>query len=363
MKKITLTCLVCTLLLIFAGGCREKSNIREDLQRVNITTELPPVYNEGSSRLADIDDDVYEQQLAACEMYNEAYNITKTSDYIEKYKGEVKDKRIGYYCNNRRKEIQLDIATKLNDNIYVMVKSVEDCDNINAYLKRVNFDAENFYDYYAEYTYGDNKEAALCKILLVFYERSNILAFRFMDDHREEIINAVIMEVQENSRSADDLNMRFARNNDLIEALNKMYGGVPSSYAESIREANVNLARRLLEEGRDLSEEEIEKLMHQLGEPTPQPSVSPTPEPTPIPTPEPTDGPTPQPKETAAAVPSTQPPAATDAPIRTNPPVVIKPTPRPATTQVPVAPATQTPVQSNTSQVTPEPEIFYLDID
>ncbi|MGN0180938.1 MAG: PT domain-containing protein [Candidatus Ornithomonoglobus sp.] len=347
MKRTNLCFIVCALILLLGCGCSDKSALKSELEGVELTMELPPVTNEGSTRLSEIDDDVYRQQLAACEMYYEAYDITRTSDYAEKYKDEVKEKRVGYYCNKRRKELQLDIATQLHDNVYVMVKSVVDCANISAYLKRVNADAENFYDYYAAYMYSDDPERALCDILITFYERSNVLAFSFMAENQDEIIDAAIRDIISNAKATDSFNMYIAKNNELIKALNTVYGGVSSEYTEVITAANVALARKLLESDNDLSEDDIDSLMRQLGEATPEPEV--TDEPTEKPTEEPTEAPT----EKAAEVPKpTENIKPTEKPAVTNPPVVhtAAPTAKPT-----AAPETDTPAEV--------PEVYYFDLD
>ncbi len=336
------------MMLLLGSGCSDKSSLKSELENVKLTMELPPVTNEGSTRLADIDDDVYQQQLAACEMYYEAYDITRTSDYAEKYKDEVKEKRVGYYCNKRRKELQLDIATQLNDNVYVMVKSVEDCGNISAYLKRVNSDAETFYDYYADYRYSDDEEDALCDILITFYEKSNVLAFCFMAEHQEDIVDAAVNAIVSNSRATDSLNMYIAKNNELIKALNTVYGGVSTEYSEVITTANVALARKLLESDNDLSEADIDTLMRQLGEPTPTPEA--TEEPTEAPTEEPTEKPTEKPAETPE-------PTATVRP--TQKPVVVT---TPPATQAP-APTAKATAVPEINQPTETPQIYYFDID
>lgn len=330
--------LVCVILILFAAGCGNKSVLKSELDEKQLTIELPPVRQENCDRLEDADDAVYEQQLAACEMYIEAYEITKTSDYVEKYKDEIDEDRVAYYCNNRRKELQLEISTDLYDNIFAMVKSVEDCDNITAYIKRVNYDVVNFYDYYSEYLNSNDSEEILCKILTKFYERTNVLAFRFMEEHYDDIINAALEKIEENARANEDLNMYIAMNNDIIRALNTVYGGVPEDYSIPIAEANMKLARKLLESDNELTEKDIDTLMQQLGEPTPTPEPTPIPTPTPTPTPEPTPVPTPAP---------TPAPARTQAPVKTQPPVV------------PTVPPQPEQPESNYVEIEPEPTESY----
>lgn len=274
-------CAVLGVMLLLISGCgNSKGALKGALRDISLTKELPAVRIADCHHLREMDEAVYEQQIAACEMYSEAYNLTKTSDFKEKYK-DVDKKNVAQYCQSRRQELQLDIATQLNDNIYEMIKTVEDCSNISAYLKRVNYDAVNFYDYYTAYINAPSADGtAACRMLMAFYERSNILAFRFMDENKDDIIGKAVDQIITNSHQTEDLNKYISLNNELVRALNTVYGGVPAEYADSITKANIRLVRNLLEEDNDLSSEDIEKLMRQLGEPTPAPTETPTPVPT-----------------------------------------------------------------------------------
>ena len=317
MKSIKL-CLACFASVLLLAGC-SKSDLKADLKNARLSNELPQVTADKARYLSEADDAVYEQQLAACELYYEAYENTNTSDYKEIYKDKIKPERIAYYCNERRMELNLDISTQLHDNVYEIIKLVEDCDNFQAYLDRVEFDAKSFSDYYAEYLYSDDTDKALCKILKTFYERSNILAFMFMSEHEEEFVDAALGRIIENSAMNSDYSMYISENNELIKALNTVYGGVDGEYVSIITDVHTKLIRKMLEHDSDLDEESINTLMAQLGEPTPEPTMEPTPEPTEVPmeTPSPTPNPMP-----TVVIPTTVP---TQTPVRTPIPVPTRP--------------------------------------
>lgn len=304
--------------MLCLAGCGGKSDLKAELENVRISGELPRVSVAGCRYLADADEAVYEQQIAACELYYEAYELTRTSDYIENYEDNVKKERIAYYCNERRKELNLEISTQLHDNVREIISSAEDCSGVDAYLDRVDYDTLNFYDYYAEYLNSDDTEEALCKILKVFYERSNILAFTFMSKHEDEIVEAAVNRIVENSRANSEYNVYVLDNSELIKALNMVYGGVEKEYTDVVSEANIALIRRMLEDDSDLNDESINNLMSQLGEPTPAP------EPTPTPTPEETEEPV-------------------EIPTVTVPPAYMTEKPTPVPTQRPQTPTPQTP--------------------
>ena len=328
---------LCGILVLILVGCGENSELKAELDAIEFEAELPAVNITDCRYLSQADDEVYRQQIAACELYNEAYRLTDGNVYKKKYK-DIKEKKLFHECYEKRKTLDLGIATALNDNVNAMVYSVEDCENIRAYLKRVIDDTEDFYDYYDAYVNASDDIGPACNILKSFYERSNILAFRFMNEHREDMVHSAVQRIVKNSYETEDLHKYISENNDLIKALNTVYGGVSTEYTKLVTEAEIRLVRRMLEESNTLAAEDIDKLMYQLGEATPAPTEEPTPEPTEEPTqsPEPTEEPT-------------QRPQITDAPTRT--PV----TPAPA--QIPAVVPTQRPVIV-TEAPTSTPEIY-----
>ncbi len=285
-------CFVCLISVLCMTGCGERADLKNELQNKELTYTLPEVPVRDCHYLSEADDAVYEQQLAACDMYYEAYYLTRTADYEQKYGKDVKPSRVAFYCNQRRTELAAEISQQLRDNVNEIIRSVEDCDNIEAYLDRVVYDVVNFYDYYADFCYAETDaefEESACEILKVFYERNNILAFSFMGEYKSAFIEAATRRIVENSDAPDTFSMYITENNALVEALNSVYDGVDSQRADLISKATIKLVRKMLEDANELDEESIDELMYQLGEPTPTPS------PTPVPTHEPTSAPTPVP--------------------------------------------------------------------
>ena len=236
----------------------------------------------------------------------------------------VDSELIAYYCNNRRSELVDEISEDLRENIREIVETVQDCETIDAYIDRVVYDTLNFYDYYADYVYAENDEEfvdSACNILKVFYERTNILAFSFMKENKDDFVSSATYRIVNNSNAHDTYSMYITENNDIIEALNVVYNGVDANTAEIIHDATIKLIRKMLEDDNELDTKSINALMEQLGEPTPTPE--PTPEPTPSELPQQTQTPTPEP----TPVPPTQ------APVRTEPPV--QHTQKPVSTPVP----------------------------
>ena len=316
-------CFLCCVAIVCLSGCGEKSELKTSLDKVEISCSLPEVTVSKCRYLSQADEAVYEQQIAACNMYYEAYDLTRTSYYIEKYEDDVKPERIAYYCNQRRDELKSEITRQLSENVHEIVKTVEDCENIGAYIERVVKDTLNFYDYYAEYTGSKDEkelEESTCKILRVFYERTNILAFTFMGENRDSFIEIATNRIVKNAAAKNSYSMYITENNSIVEALNEVYAGIDAERAQLITDATIKLVRKMLEEANKLDEESIDMLMQQLGEPTPEPTLEPTPEPTLEPTPEPTVELMPTPQPVITPVPTPKPiitPAPTPKPVVT----------------------------------------------
>ena len=283
--KVIKLCFVCLISAMCLVGCGDKSQIKSDLANVQLSRNLPQPSVTNCRYLYEADDAIYEQQMAACAMYAEAYMLTDPAEYELVYGESVKRDRIASYCAQRRKELNLEIATELYDNVSAIMRTVQDCENIIAYMERIEYDVINFFDYYSDYNLSDDREESVCRILKTFYERSNILAFSFMAENKHEFIDMAMTRIIKNSQADDNFNAYILENNELIKALNTVYGGVNSEYASIMTEVNTKLIRRMLEDDNELDEASINALMEQLGEPTPTPKPTQTPKTTPTPAP------------------------------------------------------------------------------
>lgn len=324
-KRITLSLICLALIPLLLSGCADYDGMKRELADLMIDNIMYEVPEDASyDYLDEIDEIVYEEQLAACIMYSDAYKKTYYKDLTEENQKE--DKTV-QYCVKRRKEIFEDIEVAFDINIYRLLQDVEDCANPDAYVVKSHSDVLDFYDIYDEYLNGDDPEQTLVDMAVEYYDRSNILALNFLDENKSEVCRAAYEKIQENASNDKDLRLYVNLNNNIITSLNKLYGVIPEQYAEDITEINTKLAKKLLRSLETVSDADKEKLLRQL-EPTPTPTIVPTF--TPRPTSTPTAIPTPTLKPTAIP---TQKPTATPKP--TARPTVV-PTQKPAVTQAPV---------------------------
>lgn len=291
-KTITLYLVFCILISFVLSGCSDSNNSVDSLSQIAVVNILPEIDEDANyTSLSQIDEFVYEQQLAACEMYIEACAQTDYRDYIketEELQGDLTraKKKIANMVTNKRREVFDDIEIEFSLNIYKLLKSVEDCPNIDAYVKKAHTDVFDFFDIYNDYLNGDRSEA-LVNILTEYYTRTNVLALTFLDDNKNDVCKAAVKRVSKNSDMTEDLRMYVSHNNEIIKALNSVYGSIPSTYANKITDDSSYLAKKLIASMETLSNEEKLEMIYQL-EPTPSPTPLPTPSPSPSPSPTPT---------------------------------------------------------------------------
>lgn len=350
-KKIAILCCIAILSL---SGCAKYDDITATLDEITIQNTLPKVSENASyNYLDEIDELVYQQQINACQMYSDTYKQTYYKQFED---GKRNSGKIAILCNKKRNDIRTEIEVAYAINIYRMLQDVVDCNNPDAYVVKTHKDILDFYDIYDEYINGDDPQQALVDILTEYYERSNILALKFLGENSNRVFKAALSKIEENTAVDDDFRTSISENNAIIKALNEVYGNIPSGYADKISELNTQLAKKLLTSYESISDADKEKLMKQLdsdsASPTPTLDVSASPLPSITPTP------------TTAPVPTRIPATAKPA----TPSPTKAPTPSPTPTPKPTATPTPRPVPTTASTSAPtekpyEPSFGYENTD
>jgi len=296
-----------TLMLI--SGCNDYSDIEAQLREVEIENRLPDVDAGRFRTMADAEDAVYEQQIAACEMLSDSYDKTYYTNFIGNVKGS--EKRIREICNQKRQSIEEDIEKLYKKNIYAIMEDVEDCPNVDAFVDKTYSNVCLFYDEYNSYQNADNEDVELTNILVYYHDRRNLLAKSFLARNEIDVFEASVAVIEGNAQADEEFRFYINKNNSVIKALNEIYGGVPEEYAYKIEIASNKLATNLINSLESLTDRERGQLMDELGLSTPTPSPRPTPtvkpSMTPSPTPRPTAVPTAKPTAKPTARPATKP--------------------------------------------------------
>lgn len=333
MKKKIPSLLLCSLLAaLLLSSCGKYDEVKRTLNEITIQNTLPIVdENDKYTSVDDIDELVYEQQIEACGMFTDTYNKTSFKQFED---GKYKKKTLEKLCQAKRQEIDLDIATAFDINIYKLLKNTDDCSNMDAYVIRSFNDVADFYDIYDRYKNGDDPNGTLVDMILEYSEHSNLLAYKFLDKNDTKVFKAALMRISDNVESDEYYRQKITENNRIVSALNTIYGGVPEEYSEKIDELNTMLAAKLIRSMKDLTPEQRKKYLEELYPSTPSPSPTATATVQPTAVPKPTVTATQRPL--ATAIPMTPRPTArpTAAPTQ-RPTSAPTSTPRPAATAVP----------------------------
>ena len=313
MKKKLLLLSMCFLTLICSSGCSDYSSIRSELDQVTIQNTLPEVPSRKAKSIKDVEDDVYDQQIAICEMLTDSYEKTYYQNFTSNNKGS--SRKISEICNDKRMSINKDIQERFYRNIFDLISDADDCLNPKAYVEKAYDNVLTFYDAYNKYMTDDNKDVNLTNILLNYNERRNVLAHSFLARHEKEVFKAAVAVIEGNAAADDEFRFYVNKNNLIINALNDEFGGVPKEYAERITAASTKLAINLVNSLSSLTDKERKELLDDLAVTSPSPSPTITPTPTPRPTLTPAPVMTPRPVVTR--VPSTPRPVATVRPVST----------------------------------------------
>ena len=116
MKRILISVL-CVFAALGFSGCTNNSNIKNSLEKVRITSELPTPSEKKYASLEQASDAIYEQQIAACDMYWEAYEKTYYQNFIDEDMKPKDKTRAAHTCNSYRNNILSDLRTDFYKNI------------------------------------------------------------------------------------------------------------------------------------------------------------------------------------------------------------------------------------------------------
>lgn len=340
MKRLLL-CLSCAFMLVMISGCADYGYVDDALDKITIEDILPEAEDGGYSSLEEAADAVYEQQLAACKMYAECYEKTYYQQYLGNGK-KLKEDKTAHICSTFRREVNTEIYDSLKYNINKIIKDCEE-ESKSAFPIKVNNDVLGFYDAYSRYLNAESKEDELqnlCGILVNFAQRRNILALSFLERNKSKVYEAAAEIIEGNAETDDEYRYYLNKNNNIVSALNDVYGGVSAKYADRINKATNKLSINLVNSMDTLTDSERSKLMDELNlnSPSPSPTASPKPSasthPTAVPTPKATSTPTPSPAPT---------------PMRTSAPIVqptTAPVVQPQVTEEPQPEVTEAPSYS-----------------
>ncbi len=220
-------------------SCGEYDRFCDELDMLSIDLTLPEPRS-GAKSTDDAKKDIYEQQSALSEAYWKAYKITETGDYPQRYIGIEKDKIISA-LSNARSRINYDSEVYFAANLKVILQDAQDVPNINAYMTKQIEETREFYRDFIklrDYTEDDYKEVTA--ILVKYYESDNEFAKYTLEEKEQFVIECATLQIEENSKVTEGHSASLQKNNEIIIAVNELFGGVKrnTDHASRITKAN-----------------------------------------------------------------------------------------------------------------------------
>lgn len=253
-----LTVILMTVLLLTSCGSVSK------MQKVLDTISIEATFPEPASGFTSIDEvggAVYEQQLALCEAYGETYKKTSYGLYENKFRNVTKQ-RLMSELNNARNRLNNECVNTFADNVFMILKDVQDCQNMSTYISKRRNEVLEFYLDYADFKLEKGDIAAKrSAILLKYFEKQNEFAVSFIKNNRDAFIDACVEIVERNGEKKDNLRVHVDENNRIIKALNDLFDGTTMDVAKRVNVANRKLAETVLKDMDGLTEEEKKEIL------------------------------------------------------------------------------------------------------
>lgn len=265
LKKIGL--IICLLLAtVTLVSCGDSMEANADIEAIEISHSMPKAFG-GSTTVEQAADYIYLQQISLCEAYYKTYQQTDVSKYIEKYP-EVNSRRLTEKLNNKRQELNGAIAEEFYANINKIIEDVTDCGDKEIFADKCYNEARNFFNEYNSIkTATPDDFVTITNILVNHTGLNNTFVKRVLHENREMVLDMAILDIEYNAAQDDDLRANVAKNNDTIDAINRMYGGVEDDIElrDRIDQANMVMLEKLLDT-MDITNSERQQMIEQLRE-------------------------------------------------------------------------------------------------
>lgn len=244
-------------------SCGKYSALYNELDAITAETVFPEAVS-GRTELAQITEDVYAQQLALCEAYNEAYEKTDADGFLLRYADFEKNKVMSSLSKTRQ-ELNDDSSNQFYMNMAVLLSDVTDCSNQEAYIEKRKLEAQSFCADYKTLINSTEEDFQTVNDIFVKYALGdNELVKKVFNDNMEMIMEASARSVEANAAADTEFRSNISKCNKTITALNEFYGGVTLEISKRINSSNKLLLKKLLQSMESVSKDERETMIRQL---------------------------------------------------------------------------------------------------
>ena len=259
--------IICVILAVTSlSSCGKYAKLYETLDNMTLETVFPEIESSVAS-ISDAKEYTLIQQKALSEAMVEAYKITDIETLREKHPDINRDKMMAE-LSNKRVLLNNDSIIAFRDNINILLEGVDEQDRI-SYIQKCVKEVEDFYLDYDKITDPDNdNHKVISKIFTTYAFSKNEFAKYIIIENAEKITKAATLTIEENAEEETSLRANITKNNQIIRAINEVFGGVNSdeSYKTRINNANRKLLTKTLNSMSGMSQAEKDNILSQFEE-------------------------------------------------------------------------------------------------
>ncbi len=235
--------LFCTLVMLFSlSSCGRYGKLYKEVDALTLEVTFPEAES-GAKTVEEAREGIYNQQISLALAYKEAEEITEIDKYSDRYTN-ISNEKLVAELSKTRNRINNNTNEAFRQNIEIILKDAQDCSNVAVYANKRIEEVRGFYtDYISLQSLTEEDCDEVTNMLLSYAESKNEFAKWMLKQKEPLIAECATMVIEENGSVTDDHSVALQKNNEIITALNKLYGGVRKNtdHASRIKTANGKL--------------------------------------------------------------------------------------------------------------------------
>ncbi|MBQ7794893.1 MAG: hypothetical protein IJ366_10310 [Clostridia bacterium] len=169
--------------------------------------------------------------------------MTVADLYSEKY-GRINEDRMVSELSKTRNRLNNENDGLFTENLEILLTDVEDCPNVEAYIEKRIEEVKGFYTDYIELQKLDEDDFEdVTAIFLSYADSRNELAKWALKQKELLVSECATRSIEKNAAVTVGHASSLSRNNEIVTALNSLFGGVrgDTDHMERIKTANKKL--------------------------------------------------------------------------------------------------------------------------
>ncbi len=236
--------IVCSLaLMLTLSSCGKYGEFTEELDALKVENSFPTAVG-GATEVEETVESIRQQQVSLSLAYNEAKKITDTELFVEVYDG-ISPDRMASELSKTRNRINNENNECFRQNLMVILENVNDCSNVEAYIEKRIEEVKGFYLQYIELqNLDENSFEEVTSIFVSHANGKNEFAKWALKQKEIMVAESATRSIEQNSNVVVGHSAKLQKNNEIVTALNVLFGGVrgDTDHMERIKTSNKKLS-------------------------------------------------------------------------------------------------------------------------